>query len=335
MPRLARLDAPGVVHHVMIRGIERKKIFRDNKDRNNFLERISDLLQKTKTACYAWTLMPNHAHLLFRTGDIELSTLMRRLLTGYAGGFNRRHKRHGQLFQNRYKSIICQEDIYLQELVRYIHLNPLRAKIVPEISQLNKYPYSGHSVLMGRVKRQWQDTEYVLSYFGQKAGEARRRYLSYVKKGVDQGRRPELVGGGLIRSLGGWDEVKKIRLRGQDRLKGDERVLGESDFVLEVLSRADERFSRKYELKRLGYNLEKVEEKVAGIFHLNREELYEKGRRINRTDARSLLFYWAVRELGLSGTFLAERFGMSQPGVVYAVYKGEKIAKENGYQLLE
>jgi hypothetical protein len=129
---------------------------------------------------------------------------MRRLLTGYAVSFNRRHNRHGQLFQNRYKSIICQEDKYLQELVRYIHLNPLRAKIVSEISQLNRYPYCGHSVLIRRVKSQWQDTEYVLSYFGRKEGEAGRRYLSYVKKGVDQGRRPELVGGGLIRSLGGW-----------------------------------------------------------------------------------------------------------------------------------
>lgn len=335
MPRLARLDAPSVIHHVIIRGIERKNIFKDNNDRDNLLERIRELIPKTNTACYAWALLPNHAHFLFRTGDIELSTLMRRLLTGYAVSFNRRHKRHGQLFQNRYKSIICQEDIYLQELVRYIHLNPLRAKIVPEISQLNKYSYCGHSVLMGRVKRQWQDTEYVLSYFGQKLGEARRHYLSYVKEGIDQGRRPELVGGGLIRSLGGWDEVKKIRLRGQDRLKGDERILGESDFVLEVLSEANERFNRKYELKCLGYNLEKVEYKVAKIFHINREELYQKGRQKRRAEARSLLFYWAVRELGFSGTFLAERFGMSQPGVVYSVYKGEKIVKENGYKLTE
>ncbi len=175
----------------------------------------------------------------------------------------------------------------------------------------------------------------MLSYFGRKEGEARRRYLSYVKKGVDQGRRPELVGGGLIRSLGGWDEVKKLRLRGQDRLKGDERILGESDFVLEILSQANKRFNRKYELKRLGYNLEKVERKVAEIFHIDQEGLYEKGRQKRRVEARSLLFYWAVRELGLSGTFLAKRFGMSQPGIVYAVYKGEKIVKENGYQLLE
>ena len=258
MPRLSRLDAPGVVHHVIIRGIERKNIFRDNVDRDNLLERIRELIPKTKIVCYAWALLPNHAHFLFRTGETNLSTLMRRLLTGYAVSFNRRHKRHGQLFQNRYKSIICQEDVYLKELVRYIHLNPLRAKNITDVAELNNYPYCGHSVLMGKAKRKWQDTEYVLSCFGRKSGEARRRYLSYLKQGIEQGRRPELVGGGLIRSLGGWDVVKNIRLKGHDRLKGDERILGESDFVLEVLSDANEKFNRRCELKSLGYDLEKV-----------------------------------------------------------------------------
>ena len=84
MPRLAGLDAPGVVHHVIIRGIERKKMFRDSKDLNNFLERLSKLATETKTVCYVWALMSNHAHFLFRTGETGLSTLMRRLLTGYA-----------------------------------------------------------------------------------------------------------------------------------------------------------------------------------------------------------------------------------------------------------
>ena len=118
MPRLSRLDAPGVVHHVIIRGIERRKIFRDDIDRNDLLARLSKILAEAKMLCYSWALMSNHAHFLFRTGDVGLSTVMRRLLTGYAVNFNRRHKRHGQLFQNRYKSIVCQEDVYLKELVR-------------------------------------------------------------------------------------------------------------------------------------------------------------------------------------------------------------------------
>jgi len=101
-----------------------------------------------------------------RSGGEGISKVMRRLLTGYAVSFNLKYRRHGQLFQNRYKSIICQEDTYLKEIVRYIHLNPLRANIVSTMQELNQYPYSGHRILMGRNKRQWQDTGYVLVYFG-------------------------------------------------------------------------------------------------------------------------------------------------------------------------
>jgi putative transposase len=335
MPRSARLDAPGILHHVIIRGIERRKIFRDSGDRNNFVERLTEILPQTNTSCYAWALMPNHAHFLLRTGDVGLSTLMRRLLTGYAVSFNRRHKRHGQLFQNRYKSIICQEDIYLKELVRYIHLNPLRARLVSEISALSTYDYCGHSALVGSRKCPWQDTKYVLSYFGMRPSEARRRYLGFMEQGVGQGRRPELVGGGLIRSLGGWAEVRNLRLMGQDRLKADERILGKSEFAEEILSRADQKYTRQYELKRRGYNLESLMERVAEIYRIDKEDLYLKGRQKTRAEARSLLFYWAVRELGINGTSLAQQFQMSQPGVVYAVNKGEKIAKKANYQLLD
>ncbi len=142
---------------------------------------------------------------------------MRRLLTGYAVSFNRRHRRRGQLFQNRYKSILCQEDAYLRELVRYIHLNPLRASLVKDLKALDKYPFSGHSVLMGKRKLGWQDADYVLKFYGRKKAAARQGYREYVKKGISDGRRPDLVGGGLIRSAGGWGAVKAMR-RGMERM---------------------------------------------------------------------------------------------------------------------
>ena len=116
MPRLARLDAPGVVHPVIIRGIERRKIFWDEEDREDFVEGLGDLLPESGTSCYAWALLINHAHFLLRTGQMRLPDVMRTLLTGYAVRFNRRHRRHGHLFQNRYKSIVCQEDVYFREL---------------------------------------------------------------------------------------------------------------------------------------------------------------------------------------------------------------------------
>ena len=117
MPRKARIDAPGALHHVIIRGIERRKIFRSDLDRMNFLSRLSKLAPETETERFAWAILPNHVHLLLRTGTVPISIFMNRLLTGYAGWFNKKYRGHGQLFQNRYKSILCQEDPYLKELV--------------------------------------------------------------------------------------------------------------------------------------------------------------------------------------------------------------------------
>ncbi|MCP4261915.1 MAG: transposase [Planctomycetes bacterium] len=334
MPRLARLDAPGVLHHIMIRGIERRKIFRNNKDREDFLDRLSNLLPETETICYAWAFLPNHAHFLFRTGAIPLATLMRRLLTGYVVSFNRRHKRYGHLLQNRYKSIVCQEEVYLKELVRYIHLNPIRARIVRTLAELDRYAYSGHSMLMGRKNRPWQDVDYVLSYFGKTAGRAKKAYYCYVEAGLEQGRRKELTGGGLIRSLGGWVEVSKFGLKGEGHIKSDERILGESDFVDDILSQASEKFEHSYELKQLGYDLDRIASRVAQIYKIEVNDIFLKGKQQKRVKPRSLFCYWAVHELGICLTELARRLGISVPGVGYSVGRGENIARENDYQLI-
>jgi putative transposase len=331
MPRSARIDSPGVLHHVIIRGIERRKIFRDDKDREDFIERLSVILPETKTSCYAWALMSNHVHLLLRSGEAGISTVMRRLLTGYAVRFNLKYRRHGQLFQNRYKSIICQEDTYLQELVRYIHLNPLRAKIVTDIQGLNQYPYSGHRRLLGRSGHPWQDAEYVLSYFGKDTGSAGKAYIDFIKNGIDQGRRPELVGGGLIRSMGGWTAAKKIG-KGE-RIKGDERLLGDSEFVQSVLNEVEETFERKYKLKKAGLNAKKIEMKVLELFEIEKDELYSGSRKKDVSEARSVYCYLCVKELGESMTDVAKRLGLTQPAVGYAVERGKRIAEKRGIDL--
>ena len=125
MPRQPRLDAPDTLHHVMVRGLERRVIFRDDADRADFVTRLGALAERGALTVYAWALLPNHAHLLVRTGSRPLARSMRSLLTGYAGAFNRRHHRAGHLFQNRYKSIVVEEEPYLLELVRYLHLNQI------------------------------------------------------------------------------------------------------------------------------------------------------------------------------------------------------------------
>ncbi len=322
------------MHHVIIRGIERRSIFRDAADKDRFVNRLGELVQSSRTGCYAWALMKNHAHMLLRTGDIGLATLMRRLLTGYAGYFNRRHGRHGQLFQNRYKSIICQEDIYLKELVRYIHLNPLRAGIVTSIGELSNYEYCGHGALLGERTCPWQQTGYVLKLFDKKEQQARDRYREYVEQGVALGRRPELVGGGLIRSRGGWEAVKKLRRQGQDRIKGDVRILGEGNFVEQVLSRAEEKLARQQELKQKGYDIERVEKRAGEVFGIEPEEIRKQGREKHRVAARSLAIHWAVRQLGINGTALARRYRLTQSAIVHAARRGERIAKEMQCELL-
>jgi len=176
---------------------------------------------------------------------------MRRLLTGYAITFNKRYRRHGHLFQNRYKSILCDKDSYFTELVRYIHLNPLRANLVKSLRSLDTYPWCGHSCLMGKVRHVWHHSDdYVLAWFGESAGSARRTYRDYVKKGLAMGKRPDLVGGGLIRFRGGWSQVLSMRSR-KGRERYDERILGSGHFVEEVLEEAEENFKKtlKHNLK--------------------------------------------------------------------------------------
>jgi REP element-mobilizing transposase RayT len=328
MPRRSRIDAPGALHHIIVRGIERKTIFKDDADRDNFLERLQNILTDSNTSCFAWALIPNHFHLLLRTGRVPISTVMKRLLTGHAMYFNRKHNRVGHLFQNRYKSILCQEDVYALELIRYIHLNPLRAKIIPDLKFLDKYTYSGHAAIMGKKKNNWQDTDYVLKLFNSKLSLARRRYREYVKKGISVGKRPDLIGGGLVRSAGGWDALKGLR-KIKAYMKGDERILGDSDFVETVLKACQDKFDRKYLLKSGGHDFYTVVDRVAKVLGINRSEVLSSGRQPHKVQARSLLCFWASRELGMSMVQLSKRLKISQPTASQSATRGEKIAKEN------
>jgi REP element-mobilizing transposase RayT len=327
MPRQSRIDAPGALHHVIIRGIERKAIFKDDADRTQFIDRLASIFADSSAPCFAWALMTNHVHLLIRTADTPLSTLMRRLLTGYAMAFNRRHRRHGQLFQNRYKSFLCQEDTYLLELTRYIHLNPLRAGIVKDLGGLDTYLFAGHSVIMGNQQAEWQNDDRILAMFAKTRKAARRKYRQFVEKGIDAGRRPELVGGGLIRSVGGWKMARTL-LKGQDRVKGDERILGDSDFVQSVLNRCNEDYSLRQRRLAQGVDLKTLSHGVADYFELTCDQLYTPGRYPAVVQARSVLCFLAVRELGVAATELAGQMGLTQPAISMSVKRGAGIVKE-------
>jgi REP element-mobilizing transposase RayT len=305
----------------MGRGVDRQVLFRDDRDRDDFLRRLGDLATVGAFTVYAWALLPNHFHLLVRTGTRPLARSMRSLLTGYAGAFNRRHKRVGHLFQNRYKSIVVEDDPYLLELVRYLHLNPLRAGIVPDLHALARYPYTGHGALCGTRPVHWQDTATVLVQFGQRGAAARAAYRAFVAAGVPQGQRHDLQGGGLVRSLGGWQAVATLR-QGREAYAADERVLGSSDFVEHLRQAAEARDTRQHHLQSRSPDLPALLDRVATAAQIAPTALAGGGRSRAVTRARDGLAYLWVDVLGRSGHTLAQALGVHPVSVYRAAQRG-------------
>ncbi len=151
---------------------------------------------------------------------------------------------------------------------------------------------------------------------------------------IAQGRRPDLVGGGLIRSAGGWSVLKAMR-RAPVRMKGDERILGDGEFTQSVLDSAKEHVEQRYRLKARGYNLDKVTLRVSTVLGMEPAQIWAPGKHPMTVKARSLLCYWAVRQLGFSATELSKRLRISQPSVSISVKRGETIAKAERLNLAE
>jgi len=182
MPRGPRVDFPGAVHHVYARGIEKRPIYLDDIDRKSFLDRIGKNLPKWGMRCLAWSLMPNHFHLLLQSDKGYLPSFMHCLLTGYSIRFNARHQRVGHLFQNRYESPVVCKDGYFRDVVRYIHLNPVRSEIVRSIDELEEYPWTGHRHLIRGGPPAWQDTGLLQTEFDDPRDATGwvRRYREYI-----------------------------------------------------------------------------------------------------------------------------------------------------------
>ena len=349
MPHQARLDAPGVLQHVMARRIERRKIFWDDKDRASFLEGFAVILEEAQTQCYAWALIPNHFHLLLRTGPTPLSTVMRRLMTGYAVTFNIRHRRSGHLFQNRYKSVVCEEGPYLLELMRYIHLNPLRANLVKDLKELDRYLWTGHSALLGKRKNPLipdvslinagenngkslaeKTVEDILRYFGDSLREARTNYRWFVEKGIKHGRRGDLQGGGLIRSAGG-DKAGLLGQKKEEREKGDARILGSGDFVVQALKGANELHERSIKSR---ISLTELIKRVSKDRNIDLKDLISSKRKKDISNTRAIISYLAAIELRHSGAKIASELRLSEKSVSRCIERGKKLV-DNDKKLLE
>ncbi len=323
MPRGPRLDVPGTLHHIMVRGIERRSIFESDQDREDFLNRVGRIIEEGQASCFAWVLIPNHAHILLWTGPTPLAQMMRQLLTGYTVGFNLRHQRVGHLFQNRYKSIVCQEDIYLLELVRYIHLNAIRAGLVKDIEGLDRYRWSGHSVLVGMEQRAWQARDEVLSYFGTTEGVARRRYRQFVSEGIGLGKREEL---GLGMGIGKRDREKAL---GAGVGSLDLRILGQGTFVEKRLAEAARVVHERTQLREKRVDIEGLLDFIEKEMGVTREEILGRGRRQEISEVRSVFCYLCLRKLGMTGRQLSEVLKMTPGGVHFASMRGQSFVIEN------
>jgi len=318
MPRQARLDVPGALHHIIVRGINKFPIFDAEQDRARFLDRLGQKITEANASVYAWAIMETHAHILFKSGGGSISAVMRKLLTWYAQYYNRRHGRTGHLFENRYKSILCDEDRYLLALIRYIHLNPVRAKVIRTLRELDLYPWSGHSTIMGKTRRDWMDVGYVLRQFGKGGRAARKAYHRFIGEGMGMGEIPELTGGGLIRSKGGWSQVLSARRRG-DGERGDERILGDGDFVHRILKDAEEKTLRQLRLRREGKDIIRIIEEECTRERISVEEIKRGSRRRRVCNLRAVIGKRGLDELGLPLAEIARHVGVSTSGIARAV----------------
>ena len=178
-----RLFAPGILYHVIVRGNHREKTFLNARDYDACLERVGRYRKRFGVTVYAYCLMSNHVHLLVESGSAPLSRFTQGLQQSYTQYFNRKHGKVGHLFQGRYKAIVCDKDEYLLTLVRYIHLNPVRAKVV---QRPEDYPYCGHRQYCGNGAREVLEPDRVLDMLG-----GRKAYRRFVQEGLRDGHREE------------------------------------------------------------------------------------------------------------------------------------------------
>lgn len=319
MPTKKRITVPGALHHIMARGIDGQAIFADRADRELFLHLLGQGIARTGYRCYAWALMDNHYHLLVRAGVQRLEQMMKRLNGTYARLFNRKRSRHGYVFQSRYRSIATQDQGYIEELVRYIHLNPLRAGTVRGLDRLDTYPWCGHAVLMGRRTCAFQDTGPVLRRFGRTTSEARKAYRAFLAEG--------------IKDSAGSDTVAAVRRNNAGVHRRSESacwVIGDPEFVRKALHDYEAQRAGIARYNREGWTLDELRQRIAERLGVAPEDLAARGRVNARSEGRKALAYLGHRVLGFTVAEIARYLGVSGPAVSRMLDAGNAIAENRG-----
>lgn len=314
MPRRARLDADGLLQHVTVRGIEDRRIFEDDDDRQWFVVRLDVLLGETGVPCLAWALLPDRVLLLLRPPQGRLALLMRRLLTAYALYYNRRHGRAGHLFRNRYTSVVYEDDPYLAALAAHVHAAPLRAGLVRDCSALARYPWSGHAAVAGAAGLAHQDVDALRACFGHDREHALQGYRAAVARE------------GAFDPQSGSDRPAwhgSIRLQGSSSgdTVTDSRAMGSRMFVEHLLG-----LERRRTRPALDFEIAQVVERAARQFNVPAGHLRSSRRTRPVAAARALVCYCAVRVLGCNGAAVGRYLHMSRSAVCLAARRGEEEA---------
>lgn len=327
MPRKARVDFPGALHHVIGRGIERRFILSETEEKAFFLERLTHFCRQYDFRCYAWCLMDNHYHLLLETGSVPLCKLMSGLLTGYALFYNRVHRRVGHVFQNRYQSILCEKDVYLLELVRYIHLNPVKAGMV-KLTALRRYEWCSHGEMVDGKSCSFVEFKPVLSLFSDEHKEAVVQYEAFVRAGLCDTRVRDFEGGGLRRSLGG-DEQLYVVGKPVERINFDQRVLGGDDFVNQILSRLECAIDESQPDE----DFESLANKVKTYYDIEYDDLFIRRRSAPYREAQLVLIYLADCYSNVGNqSLLGEYFGIGRTAVSMAIKQGRQVCREKSLE---
>lgn len=305
MARKTRAEVEGGLYHVITRGNNRRQIFNSLADYDKFLSLIAIQKVRLPFFLYAYCLMTNHVHLLIERQADTIGRIMHRILTGYSQYYNRRYRRVGHLFQGRHKAILCQSDRYLIELVRYIHLNPVRAKIVDQPEQ---YRHSGHRAYLGLAPAGVVDVDSVLRHFGATKSLAREAYRQFVAAGMSMGHQEEFYLADEGRILGTGEFVDATIHRIGDTKRIDRSVApmkSSKEFRAEVLLATVEKTCR-----------------------MRREEFCGPGKHASTSMAKEL-FVLAGCQLGASLKMLSEIAGMSSATISRRRDAGRMRMREN------
>jgi REP element-mobilizing transposase RayT len=314
---MVRLESPGAIVHVMARGIDGKNIFTDDEDRREFLSRLTTSMANCGYKCFAWTLMDNHYHLLLRTNEKPISNLMRPLNGSYARWFNKKYLRRGYLFQDRYKSVLCQDQEYARQLIRYIHLNPMRAKKVHSLGQLKHWRWCGHGFLLDVKGAQgilFQDRIETLRRFGTTEKKGLRAYIAFLE---------ECIHGKLIDTAGVLSQTESYELIGSQ--KGWPAVIGDPAFVRHAMSRHEIGQHRKHRQADYPLALREIAVKVCSIYSIKPNELLTRGRQSVRSDARASFCYLTHEEELLPMAVIARFLHITIPSVATLFRRGKSL----------